>query len=199
MFSVPEPVELWQNAVTENGSVNLLKSYYREPVKYGLQFQKLVMRTLYESQLNIPADVVVIAERSIASGFNIFTRLMQRKGHLTPPETEILKNELRNYTLISSRQPDLLVYFYSKPTTACFRTKARARSEESEISLEYFYDIDAAYYNWLFRSGEVSTPILLVNTDTSVAESFETFDFLQQLLEKSIQVRKLWYAANGNS
>ncbi|XP_059610560.1 deoxynucleoside kinase [Phlebotomus argentipes] len=142
-----EPVEQWRNC----GGVNLLDLMYKEPYRWAMPFQTYVTITMLNMHVHPTDKSVKLMERSMYSARYCFVENMVRSGMLHPGMYNILEEWYNSIESMVNVQADLIVYLRTDPEVAYERVRARARSEESCVPLEYLREIHERYENWLIH------------------------------------------------
>ena len=104
-----------------------------------------------------------------------------------PSEFEVLKawfEFLKNCPKEVDLSVDLVIYLRTSPEVAYQRLKARARSEEKIVSLEYLQDLHNLHEKWLQQGAEVlgGGKVLVIDADKDI----ETMPHLYSQHEDSI-------------
>ena len=146
-----EPLDVWQNL---NGT-NFLELVYKDPVRWVLTFESLVILTMLKTHL---------ADREAKGGKPITVKVMERSIHsaracfmeqMRPLTTEGEMALLEGwYNFLTDRpefdtEVDLILYLRASPEVALARAKYRNRAEEQDIPLSYFQEMHQLHEDWL--------------------------------------------------
>jgi len=156
VIAVYEAVDEWTNV----GGHNLMSLMYHQPRPYAAFFQMAVLASrgvqlskAYTQARALSAaghTVLVLCERSMWSGRHVFVAELERVGRMDPAAIATYHVYWDWHASVVYTEPIAgIVYVYDAPTACYARTKARGRSEETEIPLAYFEQIDAAYAAYL--------------------------------------------------
>lgn len=149
-----EPVEVWQS-VTDDENANILELFYKNPGEWSFAFQVMVFTSqqkMIEDTLKThPECRLIICERSVEAGRNIFTQLLVDKGKINTVENKIYSHlfESHKYPLYAS------IFLDISPEVCMSRIKTRAREGESNIDLSYLVNCDKYYRQWLIEKKEL--------------------------------------------
>ncbi len=134
--------------------------FYQDPQRYALStqlfflFQRLdqlrdgMQANLFKSRLI--ADFLLDKDPLFAS--------------LTLDEAELkLYRQIYEHQRLKIPKPDLVIYLQATAQSLLERVQKRAKSYESQISLEYLQQLNNAYSHFFYHYEE--TPLLIINTD----------------------------------
>jgi deoxyadenosine/deoxycytidine kinase len=147
---IGEPIEKWQRFYTHN----FIKYKYQDKrPEIQLMFQLMVNLTRLD-QLNEArhTEKNIMMERSILSGFQIFTRTALRRREIGGLENCMLHFMNKIFTekmLGDICKPDLIIYLHTDPEVCLQRLKHRGRWEEKGIKIEYLNQLHQAHEEWL--------------------------------------------------
>ena len=131
--------ETFPEPVNKPAFKTLLERYYQDPARWGFAFQMYVLKERFK-QHTLAAELVVngvdvVQDRSIFAD-GVFGRMVCNDGNMTPEEWDIYAETfgaLKRFL----RYPDVIVYLRAEPEVCLERIKARARSAEGGIPLDY--------------------------------------------------------------
>ena len=87
----------------------------------------------------------------------------------------------------SALDVDLIVYLRTSPEVAHQRVKARARSEESVIPIEYLRELHDLHEKWLMDGEEeVPAPVLVVDADQDINLTPDMFRMTEENIFDSL-------------
>ena len=144
-----EPVEKWRNLEGHN----LLQLMYQDPERHSYTFQsyvQLTMTQLHTAKTNKPIKFI---ERSLWSQRYVFAENLLKSGKMAASEFEVLNSwfEFLQSNANVDLGIDLIIYLRTTPEVAYQRLKARSRSEEKIVSIDYLKDLHELYEAWLVQ------------------------------------------------
>lgn len=178
---VTEPVDVWTSIKDEDG-VDLLSRFYQDPKRWAFTFQLVAFVTrlqrLTDTIQSVPADSVVLMERSIMSDKNCFASHGLQNKTISQMEWKIY---LMWFDWFHRQIPQLknakFIYLKSSPAVAHGRIGMRNRTGESSIPLTYLKSISELHDTWL------SKPAVSV-IDVDSIDSAEVSKQVGELLDK---------------
>jgi deoxyadenosine/deoxycytidine kinase len=163
---IEEPVEAWQ----EGFAANLLDAFYSDMKRWAFTFQITAFVTrakTWQEVLALTDHSRVVLERSIFTDRYVFATNSHRLGGMTDAEWQVYCGLWDFLATNYCVEPECILY-YRTPAELCVeRMKARGRSEESGVSLEYLLQLEALHDQWLL---EHPGAVLLDGTRTWAAE-----------------------------
>jgi deoxyadenosine/deoxycytidine kinase len=163
---IEEPVEAWQ----EGFAANLLDAFYRDMKRWAFTFQITAFVTrakTWQEVLAFTDHSRVVLERSIFTDRYVFATNSYRLGGMTETEWQVY---CRLWDFLASNycvEPDCILYYRTPAEICAERMKARGRSEESGVSLEYLLQLEALHDQWLLEN---PVAVLLDGTRSWTAE-----------------------------
>jgi len=157
-----EPVDIWESITDDNGK-NMLELFYENPSKYAFLFQTMVYATqkklIHETIEQNPACTIIISERSLDAGHNLFTKMLHADGFMTNLEYKIYQQLIAteqnkhcfsngNYIL---KQSNTVLFLDIEPEICIERINKRSRIGEDAIQLDYLKKCDLFYRKWLLE------------------------------------------------
>lgn len=144
-----EPVDEWTQIKDSDGE-NILEKFYRDPRKYAFSFQILAHATRLSNLKRVikenPDCETIICERSLESDKNIFAKMLYNKGDI---ETVCFQIYNLNFAENKDYAVDRVIYVETDPAICFQRIAKRARTGESNISLEYLQKCDEYHKAWI--------------------------------------------------
>lgn len=135
-----EPLDRWKT---------WLDAFYAQPEQFafGLQMKILLEHTAHalRSTTTDHSCEVTIAERSPEDALHVFARVLTEGFCMTELEYELL----REYTERFGWVPDVCVYLRLDPETCLARVRARSRTCEKQVDLDYLRKIHDKYETWV--------------------------------------------------
>ena len=146
---IEEPVDVWQNTKSKEDNENILVKFYKNKEKYSFSFQILVYLTFLKGVKKCieenPLCEIIISERSVQSGYNIFTKMAIHDKYIDDIEFQIYKMMYQECPFHLSG----IIYVNVDPKICRERIAIRAREGESIISLEYLEECKKFHDEWL--------------------------------------------------
>uniref|UniRef100_A0A6C0JIR3 Deoxynucleoside kinase domain-containing protein n=1 Tax=viral metagenome TaxID=1070528 RepID=A0A6C0JIR3_9ZZZZ len=162
-----EPVDIWERIKDKKTGENILEKFYGDQEKYAFPFQVMA----YASRLSMISNAkttgykrVIVCERSLDADKHIFAKMLYDEGKIDDVCYQIYNYFYEHYA--SSFKLDGVVYIDADAEVCFDRIGKRARSGESDISLEYLQKCKSYHHEWL--SG-TKTPVLNINANVDVA------------------------------
>jgi deoxyadenosine/deoxycytidine kinase len=145
---IEEPVDRWQTGFASN----LLGMFYNDMERWSFTFQILAFITRAKTWQEILAQTDhsrVVLERSIFTDRYVFATNLHNLGAMSETEWQVycgLWDFLQsNYCV----EPNAIVYLRTPAEECIERIKARDRSEEIGIKLDYLEKLEALHDGWL--------------------------------------------------
>jgi deoxyadenosine/deoxycytidine kinase len=137
-------LDAYLEAVDDNP---FLADYYADPTRFALPAQLFYLVDAVRVAQSVN-DRGGIQDRSLAEAFEVFVRLLARRGQLSEQEFRLL-NDWYQATSPLLAQPDLRIFLDISPALAADRIVIRDRVYEREIDREFLEQLDQAYRQWL--------------------------------------------------
>lgn len=157
-----EPVDIWSE-IKDESNENILVKYYNNPAKYAFGFQIMV----YSAQCSIymqllhdhPSCEIIISERSMDAGRNVFTKILKDDGHIDDIHYKVYESlyDLFKYKL------DYIFYISVDPANCLNRTIHRNRTGESKITIDYLQKCSDYYEFWLNNLSKDDTIVIPID------------------------------------
>ncbi|CAH8865187.1 unnamed protein product [Trichobilharzia szidati] len=163
-----EPLYLWKDA----RGYDLFELMYQDASRWCVPFQAQVLVTLLDRQSKLPTKPVRLLERSIYSSRYCFTENMHNNGSISDADYEELVRIFQWVIKNKSIPIDLIVYLRASPTVCMERIRARKRSGEGDIPLEYLEELHKLHESWLIerRFGPLPAPLLVFDCNAALPE-----------------------------
>ena len=176
---IEEPVEAWQ----EGFAANLLDAFYSDMERWAFTFQITAFITRAKTWKEVLARTNhsrVVLERSIFTDRYVFATNSHRLGGMTDAEWQVYcglwEFLVSNYCV----EPDYILY-YRTPADVCVeRMKARGRSEEAGVSLEYLQQLEELHDQWLLEH-----PCAVVLDGTREWKAEEVWDLMKPRIREA--------------
>ena len=172
-----EALDKWENYKGKN----LLELLYRNPKEFAFTFQNYALLSMIERQIKSDNAEVRIMERSPLSSLKIFSGIMQKAGHISEEQKEILQDW---HSLLLSNNLvhldiDAHIYVKAPIFVALDRIGLRNRAGENHITIEHAMELHQAHEDWLLPNTSNSNieqhKILVVDgakTGSDIAEEY---------------------------
>ena len=148
---VEEPTTTWQKGF----AANMLDLFYSDPHRWGFTFQICAFITrakTWKEVLALTDHSRVILERSVFCDRHVFAENCHRTELMSPAEYQLYCGLwdflVSNYCV----EPDLILYLRTPAQTCLERIKARNRTEESGMTLEYLLQLEGLHDEWLLEN-----------------------------------------------
>jgi len=178
-----ESVASWQ--VKSNGA-SILQQFYDQPERwaYTMEISSLTTRIPEHYALQEKKELVHVIERSIYSGFHCFAYNDYKSKFLQKIEWEIFKQWF-DFAIRGCETPQGFIYLQAEPAVSFERAKARARSEEATISLDYITQIHERHEDFLIHKRNIHNSIK--DCPVLVLDCNQDFTLDSAVLEINIQ------------
>jgi thymidylate kinase len=158
-----EPVDEWTQIKDSDGE-NILEKFYRDPLKYAFAFQIMAHATRLSNLKRVikenPDCETIICERSLESDKNVFANMLYNEGKIDEVCFQIYN---LNFTENKDYAVDRVIYVETDPAICFQRIAKRARTGESNISLEYLQKCDEYHKTWITTGLPINVPTLHFN------------------------------------
>jgi len=150
---VQEPVDIWEGICDENGT-KMLNLFYQNPKEHAFAFQQMAYITrislLRKTIRENPDCKIIICERSLDADRNVFAKMLFDDGIISKVCFQIYNLIYDEFT--SGFPIHRCIYIDADPDVCIDRITKRARSGESEISLEYLTKCKKYHDEWLLHT-----------------------------------------------
>ena len=171
-----EPINYWRQFKDESNDI--FKLFYDNKQRWGFTFQHTIFLSCIELFVKTKHKIVV-TERSIRSGYEVFCHELYDNGTMSKIEFDIMHEWNRVFhEIFPFLTPDLIIYVKTSPEISYQHAIDRNRSGEI-VSLEFINKISEYYDKWM---NQVHTKYTF-NGDNHV-ESKEYLDSLQVVIQK---------------
>ncbi|KAG0610614.1 hypothetical protein M758_7G078500 [Ceratodon purpureus] len=149
-----EPIWEWQNV--KGTGLNMLDAFYKDPKRYAYLFQSFVFTTRFLQQNKAASESkadLLLMERSVLTDRCVFVKTSTEQGYFNPLEAAAYDVWYDGVvSTLPNVVPDAFVYLRADPNVCYDRLKARARSEEAGVSLEYLRSLHSKHENWFIEN-----------------------------------------------
>ncbi|CAH8865139.1 unnamed protein product [Trichobilharzia szidati] len=172
---------------------------YQDASRWCVPFQAQVLVTLLDRQSKLPTKPVRLLERSIYSSRYCFTENMHNNGSISDADYEELVRIFQWVIKNKSIPIDLIVYLRASPTVCMERIRARKRSGEGDIPLEYLEELHKLHESWLIerRFGPLPAPLLVFDCNAALPELLSEYRSHKEEVMCGIQFEKAKYFISG--
>lgn len=126
-----------------------LEDYYKDIKRWSFDLEVYFLTQRFRDLLEISrSNDVIIQDRTIFEGVNIFVANNHDMGNLTDTDFETF---MELYGLMTSmvRKPDLLIYLRSSMERLVANIQKRGRDYEQGMSIEYLSNLNERYEEWI--------------------------------------------------
>jgi deoxyadenosine/deoxycytidine kinase len=165
LIFLPEPVDVWETIVDENG-LNILQLFYADQVKYSFSFQMMTFISRYcllESCLAANPDAVIVTERCLLTDYHVFAALLHETGCMSSVEYAIYKKWFERFNKFALSG---IIYLNCSPEVALARCEKRNRAGET-VDLAYL-KLCHAKHDWIDYEPDV--PLLVLDANATVSD-----------------------------
>jgi len=139
-----------------------LEDYYKDIPRWSFNLEVFfLVRRLQDLRAIAGSDEMIIQDRTIYEGVNIFVRNNYEMGNLSDRDFETYMGIFNTMTSVT-KYPDLLIYLKSSVPHLVSQIQKRGRDYEQTMSLEYLGNLNRLYEEWI---GEYQHPLLVVDCD----------------------------------
>jgi deoxyadenosine/deoxycytidine kinase len=171
----PEFLPDWQQLDTLMGPVDLLASFYRDPIQFGYPLQQKIMLSLAKRETECPSDVKVsmVMERSLDTAVNVFSEVMWGEGWLTNTEIAVIRETGPFLRQITPLVPTGVVYLDVEVDEAFRRIRRRGRGGEHLITRDYLAKIKKEEENWFKTNADKIPHLIWLDANEPAEEVFK--------------------------
>lgn len=186
---VDEPVDTWTKFVNEEGE-SLLEVFYKDRKRWSYTFQNCAFLTRVRSITKAIKDWknvcktnpeemknnVFITERSVATDFNVFAKMLHADGSLNKMEWDMYRNWY-HYLFTDCRIAGI-IYVTCSVDKCVERIGIRNRQGEDGIPVEYLTQLHNAHEDWI---NNTDIPVIKIDTEN---QNFTKDDSLESIKGK---------------
>lgn len=170
---VDEPVDTWTKFVNEDGE-NLLEVFYKDRKRWSYTFQNCAFLTRVraitkaikdwkQTCISNPSEAehnIFITERSVATDFNVFAKMLHQDGSLNKMEWDMYRNWY--HFLFTDCRIAGILYITCSSEKCAERINIRNRQGEDGIPLEYLESLHKAHEDWI---NNTDIPVFKIDTE----------------------------------
>lgn len=139
-----------------------LEDYYKDIQRWSFNLETYFLAQRFKDVLEIASSKdVIIQDRTILEGVNIFVANNKEMGNLTDRDYETYM-DLFNLMMSLVKAPDLLIYLRASVPHLVSQIQKRGREYEQGMSIEYLTNLNTRYEQWI---GEYKGQVLTIDKD----------------------------------
>lgn len=126
-----------------------LEDYYADIKRWSYNLETYFLAQRFRDLVEIASsDNVIIQDRTLMEGVNIFVTNNVRMGNLSQRDYDTYM-QLYNLMMSMVSQPDLLIYLRSSIEGIVRKIQKRGREYEQSLSVEYLGNLNGLYEDWI--------------------------------------------------
>lgn len=126
-----------------------LEDYYSDIKRWSYNLETYFLAQRFRDLVEISAsDQVIIQDRTLMEGVNIFVTNNLRMGNLSQRDYDTYM-QLYDLMMGMVSQPDLLIYLRSSIEGIVRKIQKRGRDYEQSLSVEYLGNLNKLYEDWI--------------------------------------------------
>lgn len=126
-----------------------LEDYYSDIKRWSFNLETYFLAQRFSDLMEIAkSDAVIIQDRTLMEGVNIFVTNNLRMGNLSQRDYNTYM-QLYNLMMSTVREPDLLIYLRSSIEGIVRKIQKRGRDYEQGMSVEYLGNLNTLYEEWI--------------------------------------------------
>lgn len=139
-----------------------LEDYYKDIPRWSFNLEMyFLVRRLEDLRAIAESDQVIIQDRTIFEGVNIFVRNNYNMGNLSERDFNTYMEIFETMTGVT-KTPDLLVYIRCSIAHLVAQIQKRGRDYEQTMSIEYLSGLNELYEKWI---GSYKGQLLVIDAD----------------------------------
>ncbi|MBY0353243.1 deoxynucleoside kinase [Candidatus Babeliales bacterium] len=179
--AVYEPVETFFDV---NGAGNMLELFWSNPQRWTFTtnaYISLMHLQAAENRIKDTTASVAFVDRSLYADCYVYGKMAHLQGTMNDLEWEILQ-QLTNWLGTNGiTRPRGFIYLQTSPQTALDRVRARSRTGEEVLSLQYEELLDTFYREWFVEQKDIPSslaqvPVLIIDA----TQNFKDDPIVQQ-------------------
>jgi deoxyadenosine/deoxycytidine kinase len=131
-----EPIDEWSK-ITDVDGKTILQKLYQDPAKYSFSFQVMALQHQIKQLCAVKTAPLVVCERSIYTGKNIFLQMNYDAGNINEIEFQVYNLVFDNAAKMLASKNQRRIYIRSSPENTFLRKNERNRQGEEGVSIEY--------------------------------------------------------------
>ena len=126
-----------------------LEDYYSDIKRWSFNLETYFLAQRFGDLMEIAkSDAVIIQDRTLMEGVNIFVTNNLRMGNLSQRDYNTYM-QLYNLMMSTVREPDLLIYLRSSIEGIVRKIQKRGSDYEQGMSVEYLGNLNTLYEEWI--------------------------------------------------
>lgn len=139
-----------------------LEDYYKDIKRWSFNLEVYFLTQRFKDVLEIAhSDNVIIQDRTIFEGVNIFVANNKAMGNLTDRDYDTYMDLFR-LMMSLVKAPDLLIYLRSSVPHLVSQIQKRGREYEKSIEIDYLEGLNERYEKWI---SEYPGRVLVIDAD----------------------------------
>lgn len=161
-----------------------LEDYYKDISRWSFNLEVYFLTQRFKDVLEISkTDEVIIQDRTLYEGVNIFVRNNYEMGNLTERDYNTYM-DLFHLMMSLVKEPDLLIYLKSSIPHLVSQIQKRGRDYEQSISIEYLSGLNDLYEKFI---AEYPGKVLVIDADNLDFEHRpEDFSFITDKVDAEL-------------
>ena len=159
--------------VQEWNTNHLLERYGKDPSKYSLALQVVVISTLFRDFCKLnkleKEPKFIFQERDLYDATDVFQAILERNGHLEEYESFAL-DKLKESLEQEYKKPDAYIYINISASLAHERSNARGEKWDMKHGEKVFQNIEKEYQKYVLKIKQ-DKPLLEINASCSLEEN----------------------------
>lgn len=158
-----------------------LEDYYGDIPRWSYNLETYFLAQRFKDELEISrTEGVVIQDRTLSEGVNVFVANNRRMGNLSQRDYETYM-QLYEVMMSMVGEPDLLIYLRDSVPHLVSRIQKRGRDYEQSISLEYLSGLNDLYEKWI--SGHTGKVLIIDSEKLDFQNNPSDFSYITNRID----------------
>lgn len=158
-----------------------LEDYYGDIPRWSYNLETYFLAQRFKDELEISrTEGVVIQDRTLSEGVNVFVANNRRMGNLSQRDYETYM-QLYEVMMSMVGEPDLLIYLRDSVPHLVSRIQKRGRDYEQSISLEYLSGLNDLYEKWI--SGHTGKVLIIDSEKLDFQNNPSDFSYITDRID----------------
>ncbi|MCQ2167085.1 MAG: deoxynucleoside kinase [Bacteroidales bacterium] len=158
-----------------------LEDYYGDIPRWSYNLETYFLAQRFKDELEISrTEGVVIQDRTLSEGVNVFVANNRRMGNLSQRDYETYM-QLYGVMMSMVGEPDLLIYLRDSVPHLVSRIQKRGRDYEQSISLEYLSGLNDLYEKWI--SGHTGKVLIIDSEKLDFQNNPSDFSYITDRID----------------
>ena len=158
-----------------------LEDYYKDIPRWSYNLETYFLAQRFKDVLEISkSDEVIIQDRTLLEGVNIFVANNREQGNLTERDYDTYM-QLFNLMMSMVNPPDLLIYLRASVPHLVAQIQKRGRDYEQSIKLDYLQGLNEHYERWI--AGYTGNLLIIDADDLDFENRPEDFAFITDKID----------------